>query len=46
VALGVYLFRYGLGDTAGAAAASAAVAARFAGSVAAAPLEPLRNRHR
>jgi eukaryotic-like serine/threonine-protein kinase len=50
VALGVYLLRGGLGDTAGAAAASAAIVAPLAGSVAvrdaAAPDEPGRNRHR
>jgi serine/threonine-protein kinase len=50
VALGVFLLRGGLGDTAGAAAASAAVLTRVAGSVdvrdAPAPGEPRRNRHR
>jgi eukaryotic-like serine/threonine-protein kinase len=50
VALGVYLLRGGLGDTARAASASAAVLTPFAGSVAlrdaAAPGEPRRNRHR
>jgi serine/threonine-protein kinase len=46
VALGVYLLRSGLGDTAGAAAASAGIVARFAGSVAAAPPDPVRNPHR
>jgi serine/threonine-protein kinase len=50
VALGVYLLRGGLGDTAGAVAASAAVLPRIAGSVASreapAPGEPRRNRHR
>jgi serine/threonine-protein kinase len=50
VALGVYLLRGGLDDTADAAAASAAVLSRVAGSVtvrdAAAPGEPRRNRPR
>jgi serine/threonine-protein kinase len=50
VALGVYLLGGGLGDTAGAAAASTVIVAPVAGSVAvrdaAAPGEPRRNRHR
>jgi serine/threonine-protein kinase len=50
VALGVLLLRGGLGDltgdTAQAAAASAMVAARFAGSLASAPPSTVRNRHR
>ena len=50
VALGVLLLRGGLGDligdTAGAAAASAVAVARFAGSLASAPPYTVRNRHR
>ena len=46
VVLGVLLLRGGLGDTAGAAAASAAGAAWFAGSVAPTPVETSRNRQR
>ena len=50
VALGVYLLRGGLGDMAGAAAASTVIVGPVAGSVAvrdaAAPGEPGRNRHR
>ena len=50
VALGVLLLRGGLGDligdTAGAAAASAVAVARFAGSLASAPPDTVRNRHR
>jgi hypothetical protein len=50
VALGVLLLRGGLGDligdTAQAAAASAAMVGRFAGSLASAPPSTVRNRHR
>jgi hypothetical protein len=46
VVLGVILLRGGLGDTARPAAASAAAAATFAGSVAAAPVHTSRNRQR
>jgi hypothetical protein len=50
VALGVLLLRGGLsdltGDTASAAAASAVAIARFAGSLASAPPDIVRNPHR
>jgi hypothetical protein len=46
VVLGVILLRGGLGDTLRPAAASAAAAATFAGSVATAPVHLFRNRQR
>jgi serine/threonine protein kinase len=46
VILGVLLLRGGLGDTAGAAAASATAGTWFAGSVAAIPVDTPRNRQR
>jgi serine/threonine-protein kinase len=46
VALGVFLLRGGLRDLTGAAAASAVAVVRFAGSLASAPPDTVRNRHR
>ena len=46
VALGVFLLRGGLSDLTGAAAASAVAVVRFAGSLASAPPDTVRNRHR
>ena len=46
VALGVFLLRGGLSELTGAAAASAVAVVRFAGSLASAPPDTVRNRHR